>query len=128
MNCSPPGSSVHEDSSGEKTGVGCHAFLQGIFVTQGSNPGLSHCKWILCCLSHQVFSYIKAFSYIYIYICVCVCVYILLFISRVLSSGQLLINTHKIILAMLVSILARRNQGDPNFGILESFGISKLER
>ena len=27
------------DSPGNNTGVGCHAFLQGIFPTQGSNPG-----------------------------------------------------------------------------------------
>ena len=40
MNCSPPGSSVHGDSPGKNTGVGCHALLQGIFPTQGSNPGL----------------------------------------------------------------------------------------
>ena len=33
--------------------VGCHALLQGIFPTQGSNPGLPHCRWILYCLSHQ---------------------------------------------------------------------------
>ena len=38
MDCSPPGSSVHGDSSGKNTGVGCHALLQGIFSTQGSNP------------------------------------------------------------------------------------------
>ena len=25
------------------TGVGCHALLQGIFPTQGLNPGLPHC-------------------------------------------------------------------------------------
>ena len=30
-----------------------HALLQGIFPTQGSNPGLSHCRQILYCLSHQ---------------------------------------------------------------------------
>ena len=30
------------DSSGKNTGVGCHAFLQGIFPTQGSNPHLLH--------------------------------------------------------------------------------------
>ena len=35
------------------TGVGCHALLQGIFATQGSNPGLPHCRWILYHLSHQ---------------------------------------------------------------------------
>ena len=40
--CSPPGSSVHEDSPGKNTGVGCHALLQGIFPAQGSNPGLPH--------------------------------------------------------------------------------------
>ena len=32
--------SVHEDSPGKNTGVGCHAFLQGIFLTQESNWGL----------------------------------------------------------------------------------------
>ena len=37
MNCSPPGSSAHDDSPGKNTGVGCHALLQGIFPTQGSN-------------------------------------------------------------------------------------------
>ena len=43
----PPGSSVHGDSPRKYTGVGCHALLQGIFPTQGSNPGLLHCRWIL---------------------------------------------------------------------------------
>ena len=37
MDCSVPGSSVHGDSSGKNTGVGCHAFLQEIFPTQKSN-------------------------------------------------------------------------------------------
>ena len=53
MDCSLPGSSVHGNSPGKKTGVGGQAFLQGIFPTQGSNPGLPHCRWILYCLSHQ---------------------------------------------------------------------------
>ena len=30
------------DSAGKNTGVGCHALLQGIFVTQGSNQSLLH--------------------------------------------------------------------------------------
>ena len=38
---------------GKNTGVGCHFFLQGMFLTQGSNPGLLHCRQILYCLSHQ---------------------------------------------------------------------------
>ena len=53
MDCSPPGSSVHRDSPGKNTGVGCQALLQGIFPTQGSNPGLLHCRQILYHLSHQ---------------------------------------------------------------------------
>ena len=53
MDCSPPGSSVHGDSPGKNTGVGCHVLLQGIFPPQGLNPGLPHCRWILYHLSHQ---------------------------------------------------------------------------
>ena len=40
MNYSLSGSSVHGDSPGVNTGVGCHALLQGIFPTQGSTPHL----------------------------------------------------------------------------------------
>ena len=53
MDCSLPGSSVHRDSPGKNTGVGCHALLQGVFPTQGSNPDLTHRRWILYHLSHQ---------------------------------------------------------------------------
>ena len=35
MDCSPPGFSVHEDSPGKNTEVGCHALLQGTFPTLG---------------------------------------------------------------------------------------------
>ena len=52
MDCSPPGSSIHEDSPGKNTRVGCHALLQGIFPTQGSNPGLLHCRQVLYHLCH----------------------------------------------------------------------------
>ena len=31
MDCSPPGSSIHGDSPGKNTGVGCHALFQRIF-------------------------------------------------------------------------------------------------
>ena len=41
------------DFPGENTGVGCHSFLQEIFPTQGSNPGLPHCRQTLYHLSHQ---------------------------------------------------------------------------
>ena len=47
-NPAPPGSSVHGGSSGKNTGVGCHALLQEIFLTQGSNLHL------LCLLHWQM--------------------------------------------------------------------------
>ena len=40
------------DSPGKNTGVGCHALLQGIFPTQGSNPRFLHCRQSLYPLSH----------------------------------------------------------------------------
>ena len=53
MDCSPSGSSVHGDSPGKNTGVGCHALLQGIFLAQESNQCLLHCRQILYQLSYQ---------------------------------------------------------------------------
>ena len=41
------------NSPGQNTGVGSLSLLQGIFPTQGSNPDLPHCRWILYQLSHQ---------------------------------------------------------------------------
>ena len=41
------------DSSGKNTVVGCHSLLQGLFLTQASNPSLPHCRQILHHLSHQ---------------------------------------------------------------------------
>ena len=63
MDCSPPGSlslgilraRIMEWKKKKKknTGVGCHVPFQGIFPTQGSNPGFPHCRQILHQLSHQ---------------------------------------------------------------------------
>ena len=53
MDCRPQGSSIHGDYPGKNIEMGCLALLQGIFPTQGSNPGLPHCRQILYCLSHQ---------------------------------------------------------------------------
>ena len=41
MDCSPPGSSVHGDSPGKNTGVGCHFLFQGVFLTQRSKDPAS---------------------------------------------------------------------------------------
>ena len=61
------------DFSGKSTGVGCHFLLQGIFPTQGSNPGLLHCRQTVNCLSHHrsLISFCctaKWFSYTHTYI------------------------------------------------------------
>ena len=47
-------------SPGQNTGGGSLSILQGIFPTQGLNPGLSHCWWILHHLSNQGSSIVKA--------------------------------------------------------------------
>ena len=41
------------NSPGQIPGVGSLSLLQGIFPTQGSNPGLLHCRWVLYQLSHK---------------------------------------------------------------------------
>ena len=41
------------DFLGKSTGMGCHFLLQGIFLTQGLNTGLPHCRQTLYHLSHH---------------------------------------------------------------------------
>ena len=53
MDCSLPGSSVHEILQARINGVGCHFLLQGIFPTQELNPGLLHCRQIFSQLSYK---------------------------------------------------------------------------
>ena len=43
------------NSPGQNSGVGSLSLLQGIFPTQGLNPGLPHCRWILYQMSPQVY-------------------------------------------------------------------------
>ena len=52
MNYSLGGSSVHGDSSGKNTGMGCYALLQ-IFQTKELSQGLLHCRWGLYQLNYQ---------------------------------------------------------------------------
>ena len=55
---------------GKNTRVGCHALLQGIFPTQGLNPGLLHCRLILYRLSYKgspFFDWVVCFSGIELY-------------------------------------------------------------
>ena len=48
-----PGKSTGKNNNNNNTGVGCRFLLQGIFLTQGLNPDLLHCRQILYHLSHQ---------------------------------------------------------------------------
>ena len=59
MDCSPPATHVlcPWGFSRQEYWTGCHALPQGILPTQRSNSGLSHCRQILYCLSHQGSSY-----------------------------------------------------------------------
>ena len=64
------------NSPSQNTGVDSCSLLQGIFPTQGSNPGLPHCKSILYQLSHQgslcIFICINIYVlYICTYTCIC---------------------------------------------------------
>ena len=53
MDCSLPDFTIHGIFPGRSAGVGCHFLLQGIFPTQGLNPGLPHCRQMCYHLSHQ---------------------------------------------------------------------------
>ena len=53
MDCSPPGSSDHGILQARTLDWVAIPFSRGSFWTQGLNPGLPHCKWILYRLSHQ---------------------------------------------------------------------------
>ena len=53
LDYSPPGSSVHGILQARILEWVAIPLSRGIFPTQGSNPGLWHCRQILYCLSHQ---------------------------------------------------------------------------
>ena len=62
LDCSPPGSSVHGGSPGKSTGMDCHALLQRIFPTQGSNQ-VSHIAGGFFTESPGKFSWLLIFFY-----------------------------------------------------------------
>ena len=53
MDCSPPASSVHGILQAKIVEWVAIPFSRGSSQTQGLNPGLLHCRWILYCLIHQ---------------------------------------------------------------------------
>ena len=68
--CYPHGLYSPWNSPGQNTGVGSLSLLQGIFPTQGSKPGLWHCRQIFYQLRHQgsntVTNSIKTFKMVHI--------------------------------------------------------------
>ena len=63
--CNLPGSSVHGDSPGKNTEVGCHALLQGIFPTQGLNPGPTIAsRFFTIRATREAYNYIVTRNYI----------------------------------------------------------------
>ena len=52
VDCSPLGSYVNGDSPSKNTGVGCHALLQGVFLTQRLNS----CLFCLPALADRFFT------------------------------------------------------------------------
>ena len=66
MDCGPPGSSVHGILQERILEWGAICFSRGSSLTQGSNPGLLHCRQIIYHLSYQgtksVFLVIKLYS------------------------------------------------------------------
>ena len=70
MDCSLPGSSVHDFFLGKNTGIGCYFLYQGIFPTQGSNK-----HFVLLLLHWQADSLpLSHFATLLRHLCVCVCV------------------------------------------------------
>ena len=53
MGCSPLGFSIRGVLQARILEWISHSLLQGVFLTQGSNLGLLHCRRILYYLSHQ---------------------------------------------------------------------------
>ena len=67
----------------KNTGVGCCSLLQGIFLTQGSNLDLPHCRQILYCLSQCIRCYIHMLQHdVFVFLCcifICLCYFSLEF-------------------------------------------------
>ena len=108
-----PGSSVHGDFRGKNIGVGWHFLLQWVFLTQGLNPDLLHCRQILYLLSYQPW-YITLIKYIFfkcngkiqmnfstnsiqmlqntvcvcVCVCICVCVCMCVCLCNCMGIGQ----------------------------------------
>ena len=71
MDYSPPGSCPW-DSPDKNTQVHCHFLLQGIFPTQGLNPGLLCCWQILYHLRYQGSPILVGMNWYFIVVSICI--------------------------------------------------------
>ena len=93
------------DFPGKNTGVGCHAFLQGMFPTQESNPCLLHFLYwryfffkllslylclnsFVCTTKINVFNYVAIHSNIYSSKCACILSLVQLFLTLWTVASQ----------------------------------------
>ena len=96
------------NSPAQNTGMGSLSLLQGIFPTQGSNPGLPHCRRILYQLSHKgspyiYMGYIYRHKYIYIYIHIYICISEVIDISPSNLDSSLCFFQHSVSHDVLIS-------------------------
>ena len=74
VDCSPPGSSIHGILQAKLLEWVAIPFTKGIFLTQGSNPSLSHFRQIVYPLSHKGNPRHYQVSSVCVHVCVCMCV------------------------------------------------------
>ena len=65
MDCSPPDCFVYGTVPGKNTGVGCHFLLQGVFLTQGSNPPLLAGRFFT---TVSPFVIVQSLSYLWLFV------------------------------------------------------------
>ena len=77
---------------GKNNGVGYHALLQGIFLTQGWNQHLLNCRRN----SQELLSLGKPHKYIHTYVYMCVCVYVYIYIYIYINPFLLTLCWHNL--------------------------------
>ena len=101
------------DFPGKSTGVGCYFLLHGIFQTQGSNPGLPHCRQTLYLLSHQGSpSALKVVSSAYLRL--------LIFLPAILTAAWA---SSSLAFHMICAVYRLNKQGDDIPGVTGKFGL-----
>ena len=102
------------DFSGKNTGVGCHFLLQEIFLTQGLNLGLQHCRQKLYHLRHQgsplLYGFLNSYFLINIMFLRLSRISSLLFIMHRKTESDLVISTaNKIVISQGLSYPEERS-------------------